>query len=168
MTHLPKGDEKRYICPYTVERARTGLAKCRTYGCWKLVPTGTLRIGQEETNTSLRDEYYSVPYYHLGCVTRKITEDMQTKLGSIAAAEGFGTLSESDQALVLGVFTNDKAARAAVKEEQRVAMEKADAARDKRKAAQKRSTQRWEERAAAAARGDDEKPAKKAKKAAKE
>jgi hypothetical protein len=174
MTHLPKGGEKEYICPFLVDRARTGQAKCRAQRCsnrggakWWFIATGSLRVAEQDTSEGACLEHgRMVSWRHLGCVGRKFSEDVETKLGSIEAAEGFSALSLSDQTLVLGVFADDQAARSVVKEEQRVASEKADEAREAKKAAEERSKQRRAEQEAAAARGDDDKPAKKAKKAA--
>ena len=178
MTHLPKGDETRYICPFLVDRARTGQAKCRAQRCsnrggakWWLIATGSLRVAEQDTSEdSFFDEYGRSPSWrHLGCVGRMFSEAVQTKLGkSIEAAEGFSALSLNDQTLVTGVFADDQAARSVVKEEQRVASELADEARDKKKAAEERKKQKMKAQEAAAAGGDDDKPAKKAKKAAKQ
>lgn len=176
MTHLPKGGDEKYICPFLVDRARTGQAKCRAQRCsnrggakWWLIATGSLRVAEQDTSEDgCFERGRMVSWRHLGCVGRKFTEDVQTKLGSIEAAEGFSALSLNDQTLVLGVFADDQAARSVVKEEQRVASELADEGRQKRKATEERSTQRMKERFAAATSGDDDKPAKKAKKAAKQ
>ena len=96
-------------------------------------------------------------------MTSGIRRGVQTRLVSIEAAAGFGSLSEADKALVFRAFLGVGSALDEAKEMERVAKEVADeaaaaAAQKKADAAAQKA-----EKAAKKAAAQDEQPAKKSK-----
>ena len=164
MTHLPTGKPgEHYINPYVVELSPTSRAKC-CYCKW-MIHKDSVRVGQVNTEACLDDGWSSTQFRHLGCVTTGVIGGVAKRLVSIKAAEGFGALSEANQALVLRVFTNDYFACQEAKEAERVAKEAADAAAEAAKQKKAASAERKAAKAAKAAAAElGEKPAKKAKK----